>query len=283
MHSVIQNIYILNIKYPGKIIIGGKNQDTIKNLKNNIEKELGDIYKGYSKIDKKRKKKINKSYLEEIFNGIESSNRNIYTSMNEECTTVVDDKSFLSSKIRKKISKELIYRYLQRVEDRKNNFYKKEIKKNIPNIYPILDEHNCFNLRKYTWEILKKENKIKNKSNISINNVNKGKEFEEFFKKLCEKRKFEYYRGKKALKRFFPEKIKKVNGLNGIPDFFIKRNKQKKFVEEWNPNKDCFVEIKRGNSKLKVNQKETIARLKSLNFSVYVLRGSPERYSFEKR
>ncbi len=177
----------------------------------------------------------------------------------------------------------MIYRYLDIVENRKNKFYKKEIERSISNIYPILDEHNCFNLIKNTWKIVKKENKIKNKSNISINNVNKGKEFERFFKKLCEKRNFEHYRGKKALKKFFPEKIKKVNGLKGIPDFFIKRNKQKKFVEEWSPNEDCFVEIKRGNSKLARNQKETIAKLKSLGFSVYVFRGNPKRYSFEKR
>ncbi len=154
--------------------------------------------------------------------------------MNKQCTTLVDDKSYLSQKIRKKISKELIYKYLDIVEDRKNKFYKKEIEKNISNIYPILDEHNCFNLRKNTWEILKKENKIKNKSDISINNVNRGKEFERFFKKLCEKRNFEHYRGKKAFKKFFPEKIKKVNGLNGIPDFFIKRNKQKKAKKKKN-------------------------------------------------
>ncbi len=102
MHSVIKNIYILNIKCPGKIVIWGKSQKELKNLKNNIEKELGDIYKESKKIDKKRKKKINKSYIKDVYNGIESSNRNIYTSMNEQCTTLVDDKSFLSKKIRKK-------------------------------------------------------------------------------------------------------------------------------------------------------------------------------------
>jgi hypothetical protein len=154
---------------------------------------------------------------------------------------------------------------------------------------PTLTEHrgtHTLGVEETVWT-LAKDRGVSDASERSSENQKAGREFEEFFAGWCEDLNLEARRGKEALTRFYPEVadevIRKTDGLAGVPDFLVRGDGQRLFGDGWRPEDDTFVEVKRGTSSLSHEQQRVLAHLKSHGFDVYVLRGEPNEYVFEKR
>lgn len=156
---------------------------------------------------------------------------------------------------------------------------------------PILAEHGTtrrLGVGRRVWRQAK-ENGVSRESERASQNRSAGREFEEFFRDWCDDHNIDVRRGKPALVRLYPEVAaqisRKTDGLAGVPDFLARGDEQRSFGDDWRPESDTFVEVKRGASRLSRDQQSVVAHLKSHGFDVYVLRGDPEEdgYMFEKR
>jgi hypothetical protein len=155
--------------------------------------------------------------------------------------------------------------------------------------FPTLVEHGTtrsLGVERTAWE-LAKERGVSRGSERSAQNKRDGREFEECFRGWCDERNLEVHRGKGGLVRYHPdaadEIVRKTDGLAGVPDFLVRDTDQDSFGSEWRPDGDTFVEVKRGTSTLSREQQGVVAHLKALDFDVYVLRGEPDEYRFERR
>jgi hypothetical protein len=177
----------------------------------------------------------------------------------------------------------------QRVVDSRDVRKRVGVADGLATTFPTLAEHGAMRrlgVEARAWR-LAKDRGVSEASERAAENQTAGREFEEDFADWCDERNIELQHGKPGLVRLYPEVAdalaRKTGGLAGVPDFLALGDGQRSFGAEWRPEGDTFVEVKRGTSRLSREQERAIAHLKSHGFDVYVLRGEPDDYVFERR
>ncbi len=297
-HGEIKYFTQLELQKQGYIVIAADNPDKTKKISREIRNNtpIEQITKPTNNVQDitpekiYSQKKIPNNYLIDLSLGIKSSSRYIYTRITDE-QTVIDERTFTPDKslnhLRKKLLDEVIdSKYYSQITK------KKDTKEITQYIYPTLSRHGVTRyLPSKLWSHVKKHNKsqLDEASNRASKNQTVGREFEDFFEELCKNKGLNPRNTpSNALHEKDPETyrfiIEKMGSTKGIPDFYVEVPDSKRIKnEKWQPEKDCFVEVKYGDSHLSKHQKRMIPYLKNQGYPVYVLRGSERNYRFDSR
>lgn len=269
-----------------ELVIGGRSVEEAEGIAEGVADEIdGETGRVAPLTEPETVERFGTEYVRELSRGIESHRRNIYASTGPR-GTVVDFETFTRRELRGTLTDELTECLLNSTEVRKRaDAYTAPTEE-----FPVLAEHGVpprLGIGSKVWE-LAKERGVSRRSERSIENQRAGEDFEDFFAEWCKSRNLSFRRGKPALRRLYPEVAEDIaertGGLSGAPDFFLRGDGQRSFGSSgWRPDGDAFVEVKGGASRLSREQQDFIAHLKSHGFEVYVFRGEPDEYRFEKR
>ncbi|MDY6780712.1 MAG: VRR-NUC domain-containing protein [Halobacteria archaeon] len=256
---------------------------------------LRDVYastSGSAPDGEVRREHLSTYYCREIARGSDSVNRHIYTRAGEVDgrTTVMDDKSCVSEWKREAVRRKLADAIVEEARDSIET--RDDIGEVVEEKYPVLHEHGVTSgVGRRVWREVRGDSEVLSEaSRRSLRNQREGDEFEAFLERLCEERGYDCYRGKEALRTRFPEAerdlLDRFGSLNGVPDYLVSVEPgQERLADNggWMPDGDAFVEVKRGDSRLSPEQERVIPYLKSHGFEMYVLRGDPDDFFFERR
>jgi hypothetical protein len=231
----------------------------------------------------KARGRVGDYHARELARAKRSESRHVYAATSRR-GTVVDTETRTDRDTRAAVADRLARRVVESGVRRR-----KDVADSVAAAYPRLAEHRAtraLGLKERVWRTAK-ERGVSDASERAARNQTVGRDFEEFFAEWCDERCLPARRGKEALVRLYPEVAdevsRKTDGLAGVPDFLVRGDGQRSFGDEWRPDGDTFVEVKRGASRLSREQERAVAHLKSHGFDVYVLRGEPDRYSFDRR
>ncbi|MFP4631814.1 MAG: hypothetical protein ACLFMT_00055 [Halobacteriales archaeon] len=227
-----------------------------------------------------------RAYLRELARGLDSEVRAIYRgstpSSAVDVTSHVDDSRRLDDALAAALR-----RHLDDVETRDDL---RSLLRTERSPYPALARHGVLRrVEGRLWRHLRRTGSLSNRSLTSGDNQRSGREFEAYFEKVCESRGLTPRRpAADALESLYPEVHASLvdrfsPGLPGVPDYFVEVDGHRSFDSGWRPTEDCFVEVKRGSSRLSRRQARVAAHLKSHGFPVYVLRGEPGDHRFDRR
>lgn len=223
-------------------------------------------------------------HTRELARAEHSESRHVYAAASRR-GTVVDVKTRTDETFRDGLVETVSRRVLKRREIRK----RADVADGVATFLPTLAEHGAARLlgiEKVIWERAK-DRGVSEASERAARNHDAGREFEEAFVNWCENRNLDVRRGKAAFVRLYPgvadNVARKTDGLAGVPDFLVRGDGQRSLGDGWRPDGDVFVEVKRGTSTLSREQERAVAHLKSHGFDVYVLRGEPDDFVFERR
>ncbi|MDY7082652.1 MAG: hypothetical protein SXQ77_09665, partial [Halobacteria archaeon] len=229
-------------------------------------------------------------YCHELARGLGSESRNIYRWAGDKRT--IDYKTHTRELTRDEIRDELASKVVE--SDEYNEIEKREdVERIVQERYPLLYELGLARtVPRRVWNHVRENDaeQLSRESRRSMENQRQGRRFEKFFERFCERNDLDYYRGSAgALRRFHPEKygyvVEKLGGTRGIPDYFVRVDEGQESLggSVWKPHADSFVEVKYNDSDLTREQVRMIPYLKSTGFEVYVLRGTPDDFFFERR
>ena len=224
-------------------------------------------------------------HARELARGARSETRHVYAGTSER-GTVIDAETRTDAETRDAL-RDALASYV--LDEARRVRKRDDVSEVLASLLPTLVEHRVLRslgVASEVWQLAKKRG-VSRGSETSARNQRAGRQFEEYFADWCEDRNLEHIRGKTGLLRYHPETAdeiaRKTGGLAGVPDFLVRGDGQNTFSTEWRPEKDVFVEVKRGGSGLSREQQEVIAHLKARGFDVYVLRGESDEHTFEKR
>lgn len=230
------------------------------------------------------------AYLRELARGIGSVNRDVYTSVGpgSHGYPVLDFTSF----VRREVRGSLVRKAAARI--RESPGYSRvskrgDVERLVRDELPLLGDHGFGGLVEASlWRRLKERDSdvLGSRSKTAMQNQVQGRGFEEFFEDLCERRGVSYYRDSAAeFRRRHPADHRRLEGkcpgLRGMPDYLVVGDGG--FGDGWRPAGTGFVEVKYRGSRLSGRQKRVVAHLKSQGYPVWVLRGEPEEYRFDRR
>lgn len=272
----------------GEFVVGGPSVGDAEGVANSVVEELsGDHVDAtvatVSSLGKARDL-IGDYHARELARAERSESRHVYAGTSRR-GTVVDVQTRTDEGTRDALAETVARRVLDCYDIRK----RADTVEYVSTKLPTLAEHRgtrTIGIEQTVWSLAKRRG-VSDASERAARNQDAGRIFEEFFVNWCEERKIDVRRGKEALVRLYPDVTDvvahKTDGLAGVPDFLVRGDGQRFFGDGWRPDGDVFVEVKRGASTLSREQQEVIAHLKSHGFDVYVLRGEPEEFVFEKR
>ncbi|MDY6774475.1 MAG: hypothetical protein SV253_00015 [Halobacteria archaeon] len=211
-------------------------------------------------------------------------------------SSVVDFGSFVSEETRERIRDDLLEDIfvdadLTEIERRE------DVEALLSERYPVLHRHRVTRgLEADVWRHVREKyrDSLADRTRLSVENQKKGRGFEEFFSDLCAERRVDCLRGREALREArlgdVRRRLEHVFGdVSGIPDFYVEGSQSRiddwdEETEEsdWRPEEPCFVEVKYGDSRMSKRQREVAEVLEDTGYGVYVLRGKPEEYVFER-
>jgi len=223
-------------------------------------------------------------HARELARGARSETRHVYAATSAR-GTVVDAETRTDEGTRKALAEALATHAVETRRVRK----RADVPAAVVSAFPVLAEHGAtrrLGVEDRAWS-LAKERGVSRASERAARNQDTGREFERQFRGWCEERGIGVVRGKTGIVRRHPgvadEVARKTDGLAGVPDFLVRGDGQRSFGDGWRPNGEAFVEVKRGTSRLTREQQRVVAHLKSHGFDVYVLRGEPDDFVFERR
>lgn len=228
-------------------------------------------------------------YVREVVRGVDSEVRHIYRSTSPD-GSVVDVRSHLERSTRGKLEDACFAALREPAEDVETKSDLRRLTRTGDSPSPVLARHGALRrVERRLWSYLKQSGALSNSSLTSAENQESGREFERFFEELCRERGLTPHRpASSALRELYPGvhdalRRKFDERLAGVPDYFVEADGHRGFGDRWRPTLDCFVEVKRGDSRMSRRQSKMAAHLKSHGFPVYVLRGEPDSHRFERR
>lgn len=280
---------VVNVADEGEFVVGALSLVEARELAHRVADEVSSVVDAsvarVRSLEEARDE-LGDYHARELARAARSETRHVYAATSER-GTVVDVETRTDKDTREEI-RDAVARYVldeTRLDVRK----REDVSDAVASAFPTLVEHGTtrsLGVERAVWK-LAKERGVSRGSERSAQNKRAGQDFEEHFADWCDERNLELYRGKSGLVRYHPEAAdevaRKTDGLAGVPDFLVRGDGQDSFGSGWRPDDDAFVEVKRGGSTLTREQQEVVAHLKALGFDVFVLRGEPDDYRFERR
>jgi len=280
---------VVRVAEDGEFVVGASSVDNADRLARRVVDELSLAIEAL--VERVAPLAEAQSFLEdyharELARGALSETRHVYAGAGER-GNIIDVETRTDEEARDEVRDVLARHVLD--ETRLDVRKREDVPDALADTFPTLVEHGaarCLGVGSSVWE-LAKERGVSRGSERAARNQRAGREFEDFFADWCDERGLRAVRGKTGIVRYHPEAADEVahktDGLAGVPDFLVRGDGQNTLGEDWRPDEDAFVEIKRGESTLTHEQQEVVAHLKALGFDVFVLRGEPEDYRFERR
>jgi hypothetical protein len=273
----------------GKFVAGSPSVEWARELAHRVCDEVSpavDASVGRSMSLRESRDVLGDYHARELARAARSETRHVYAATSER-GTVLDVETCTDGETRDEIRDTLARHVLD--ETRLDVLKRDDVHDALAEMLPTLVEHGAtrrLGVERAVWQLAKKRG-VSSGSETSARNQRAGREFEEFFVDWCDERNLKLHRGKSGLVRHHPdaadEIAHKTDSLAGVPDFLVRGDGQYTFGSEWRSDGEAFVEAKRGESRLSREQQEVIAHLKALGFDVFVLRGEPDDYLFERR
>ncbi len=276
------------VKKEQEIVFGAGSISKAKKIAEPLEKLLG--YKPETLTSIEKVSFLPENYKKCLKNPLNSMNYHLRKGSSKiDLYSFIDWWTFTDRDETERIKKFFLEKTRQEL---KNIREKDDLEPFLEDKFPFLGRHGLKHLvGDDLWNRRKEQSGLSEETERALENGENGRNFENFFRDLCQSNGLRCYRDtKNAFREYMPEKYRKIKislgTLKGLPDFLVDK-KNSRSLEEWlkmennfwrPENQFAFVEVKYRTSRLSKEQKKMIKNLTELDIETKIFKGDFENY-----